>query len=357
MQRFQKHHRVFYIEEPIYDAPSRFNAISEDPESGVLVVTPHLPESARNDLREIQALFNLFLESMAITNMILWYYTPMALEFTRQLHPDLVVYDCMDELSGFKFAPPAIRDYEQQLFKRADLVFTGGVSLYNAKKHLHRDIYPFPSSIDKSHFQKARDIINQPGDQSSIPYPRIGFYGVIDERFDISLISTLASMHAEWHFVLIGPIVKIDPASLPDRSNIHFLGQKDYKELPAYLGGWDIAMMPFLLNEATEYISPTKTPEYLAGGKPVVSTGIKDVIEPYGKLGLVEIANTPDEFSVAITGFLNRTDTTAWIKKADDFLAHTSWDLTWGQMDKLIQDKLRNIKNTVPEKLNKEAYV
>src|SRR5687767_11022457 len=162
MSRFRKHYRVFFIEEPLYDAPSRYNAIYEDPQTGVSVITPHLPAAAQHDPLEKQALFDLFISSMNIEQMILWYYTPMAMEFTNHLKADLVVYDCMDELSGFKFAPPALAEYEKQLFRKADIVFTGGHNLYQAKKNHHHNIHPFPSSIDKKHFEQARNILEEP---------------------------------------------------------------------------------------------------------------------------------------------------------------------------------------------------
>lgn len=355
MSRFTKHYRVFFMEEPIYDAPSRYNAVFEDPETGVSVITPHLPNAAKDDPLEKQALFDLFLSSENIEHIILWYYTPMALEFTNHLKPDLVVYDCMDELSGFKFAPPALRDYEQQLFRKADIVFTGGHHLYEAKKASHHNIYPFPSSIDKKHFEQARHLLTEPADQANIPHPRIGFYGVIDERFDIQLLTALASLHPDWHFVILGPVVKIDPETLPKLNNVHLPGQKHYNELPAYLAGWDVAIMPFLLNESTEFISPTKTPEYLAGGKPVVSTPIKDVIKPYGELKLVEIADTPSEFADAIERVLNRTDKDAWLEQVDKFLATTSWNKTWQGMATLIEETLNKKKLT--NKTNTQAYV
>ena len=349
VSRFTTHYRVFYIEEPLYDAPSRYNAIYEDPNTGVSVITPHLPNSAKDDPMEKQALLDLFLESNDIKKMILWYYTPMALEYSNHLKPELLVYDCLDELSAFRFAPSALHEYERQLFKMADIVFTGGHNLYESKKSSHHNIYPFPSSIDKNHFEQARTIKEDPADQAGIPHPRIGYYGVIDERFDIPMITALALMRPDWHFVIIGPIAKIDPETLPQLKNIHFPGQKNYKELPAYLAGWDVAIMPFLLNESTEFISPTKTPEYLAGGKPVVSTSIKDVVNPYGEKELVEIADTPTEFLDAIERALNMQDRERWLTKVDEFLANTSWNKTWQEMSTLMLET----KN----KKNKQAYV
>ena len=189
----------------------------------------------------------------------------------------------MDELSAFKFAPPQLREAETALFNAADIVFTGGHSLYQAKKHLHHNIYPFPSSIEKEHFSKARIHNQEPPDQQHIPHPRLGFFGVLDERFDIELIREAAIRKPEWNFILLGPVVKINHDDLPRLSNIYYPGGKTYNELPAYISGWDIALVPFALNESTKYISPTKTPEYLAAGKPVISTAITDVVKPYGE--------------------------------------------------------------------------
>ncbi|HWH62052.1 MAG TPA: glycosyltransferase, partial [Ginsengibacter sp.] len=280
------------------------------------------------------------MSAMNITHYILWYYTPMALEYSDHLHPKLIIYDCMDELSAFKFADPDLKKYEALLFEKADLVFTGGYSLYEAKKHLHKNIHPFPSSIDKAHFITARSEVSQPDDQKNIPYPRLGFYGVIDERMDIRLIAEMADMRPDWHFILIGPVIKIDPATLPQRKNIHYLGSKAYNELPLYLSGWDIAMLPFEMNESTKYISPTKTPEYLAAGKPVISTSITDVITPYGEKGLVHIADTAKDFINAAEIIFSNPNKKAWLKEVDVFLADISWNNTWHQMTDLIDDAL-----------------
>lgn len=338
MSRFTKLYRVFFVEEPILDAPSRYNEIYEDPATGVCVVTPHLPSSTENFQEELRSLLDLLIETHNISNMVLWYYMPLGLSFTDHLKPALTIYDCMDEHSGFKFAHPAVREAEQQLMDRADVVFTGGHNLYDAKKDLHHNIHPFPSSIDKDHFGKARNYTEEPADQAHIAHPRIGFYGVVDERFDLPLITSLAETYPDWQFVVVGPVVKIDPATLPQLNNIHWLGKKDYTQLPEYLAGWDVAMMPFALNESTEFISPTKTPEYLAGGKPVVSTSIKDVVKPYGQQGLVEIADTPVDFAQAIERLLQYKDDTDWLPKVDAFLKHHSWDKTWMQMVKLINE-------------------
>jgi len=287
LTRFSKDCRVFYIEEPIFFEGNDYNNLTLIQEN-LWVVVPYLQQGSTNENladRLKQLLKKLFTER-DIVKYIFWYYTPMSFEIINSFEPELIVYDCMDELSAFKFAPPNLKEIENKLLKNADLVFTGGYSLYEFKKHLHNQIFPFPSSIDKDHFSKARTDISEPSDQMSVPHPRIGFYGVIDERMDIGLISTVASRKPDWHFVIIGPVAKIDKASLPKYGNIHYLGNKSYQELPSYLAGWDIAIIPFALNESTRFISPTKTPEYLAAGKPVISSSIQDVVNPYGQINL-----------------------------------------------------------------------
>jgi UDP-galactopyranose mutase len=246
----------------------------------------------------------------------------------------------MDEVSAFRNAPRALRDREAELFKRADLVFTGGQSLYEAKRDQHQNVYAFPSSIDRAHFAQARERTDDPADQANIPHPRMGFFGVVDERFDIELLDKISEARPDWHFVIIGPVVKINEADLPRRSNIHYLGAKSYKELPAYLAGWDVAALLFARNESTRFISPTKTPEYLAAGKPVVSTSIRDVVRPYGKLELVRIADNAADFikAAAEIGMDEECDNHAWLARVDSFLSKISWDRTWSEMAELISE-------------------
>jgi UDP-galactopyranose mutase len=243
----------------------------------------------------------------------------------------------MDELSGFKFAHPELLNHERKLFGKADLVFTGGQSLYEAKRSQHERVFAFPSSIDTKHFGQARFVESDPEDQKSIAAPRLGFCGVIDERMDLEMLASMADLRPDWQFVMIGPIVKIADEDLPRRRNIHYLGGKDYKELPAYIAGWDVAIMPFAINESTKFISPTKTPEYLAAGKPVVSTAIRDVVRPYGELGLVHIASTAEDFVSACEQAMNE-DHNERLVAADRFLSQISWDKTWGQMADLIDE-------------------
>lgn len=340
LKRAAADRRVFYIEEPIFDNGSMRLDVRER-DAGVRVVTPNLPAGLQSQIAATAVLSEMlqrFFSDHNISEYVLWYYTPMALEFTRHLKPLAVVYDCMDELSAFKGAPEALRFHERELMKLADVVFTGGHSLYEVKRDKHPFVHAVPSSIDRQHFMQARERMEDPEDQRRIAHPRLGFFGVIDERFDAALIDAVASARPQWQFVMLGPVTKIDPASLPQRLNIHYLGSKKYEELPRYIAGWDVALLPFAINDATRYISPTKTPEYLAAGKPVVSTPITDVIRPYGQMDLVRIAGTPEEFTAAIEDSLQPEATSKeWLERVDQFLAQTSWDQTWSGMSQLIE--------------------
>ncbi len=346
LSRFAKTHRVYYIEEPTFEASEDSYTVTTTQEN-VQVVVLHLKgfQHEENVDRQKEVLTQFF-KARNISSYILWYYTPLALLVSDHLQPKMVVYDCMDELSAFKFANPLLKILEEQLFAKADIVFTGGHTLYQAKKDQHHNIYPFPSSIDKAHFAGARNETTDPADQAGIPHPRLGFYGVIDERFDIELIREAAEQKPDWHFVLIGPIVKIDPAALPRFANIHYLGGKSYNELPVYLHGWDIALVPFCLNESTRFISPTKTPEYLAGGKPVISTAIQDVVYPYGIEALVHIVKNADELVQQAEKELTISDKTQWLAKSDAFLKDNSWDATWKKMNDLIEKTLNTKKSS-----------
>lgn len=355
MSRFARERRVFFFEEPVYDAPSQYNEIFDDPDSGVCVVTPHITSDTGNSTEPLRHLLQIFMASMKIKQHTAWYYTPLSLQFSDHLNSDLTVYDCMDELSSFKFASPLIKEWEKKLFNKADIVFTGGMHLYEAKKHNHDNVHGIPSGIDVNHFIQSRQELEDPADQSPIPHPRIGFYGVVDERFDIELLKSVAEQKPAWHFIVIGPTAKIDPETLPKLPNIHFIGMRDYKVLPQYLAGWDVAMMPFALNEATKFISPTKTPEFLAAGKPVVSTSIHDVVHPYGDKKLVSIADTPAEFVAAIEQYLSTERGKAWMKNVDDLLKTMSWNDIWKRMNDLM-NRTVNLKTRKHENKS-QTYV
>lgn len=357
LSRFAKHFRVFFIEEPIiHDNTNNLQVTLS--EENVWIIVPHLNSnlSEEEKLNSQKDLLSKLFRNMQIERYLFWYYTPMALGISNHFEPELVVYDCMDELSAFNFAPPDLKLREAEMFRKADLIFTGGHSLYEVKKNMHDNIYPFPSSIEKEHFSLGRQISSEPEDQRNIPHPRIGFFGVIDERMNIDLVAKIAEQKPDWHFVMIGPVVKIDPATLPQSHNIHYLGGKTYHELPTYLSGWDIAMIPFALNESTRFISPTKTPEYLSAGKPVISTSITDVVNPYGVNKLVSIADTPEDFITNIENILAEENKAKWLEEVDAFLADNSWDNTWKKMLHHIIATY-NEKHITNQKVKEQAYV
>ncbi len=340
LSRCARTHRVVFFEEPIYDSQVPELALHTGDDS-VIVAVPHLPPGMSPEAadQEQRKMVDRVLDAdPSGVRPVLWYYTPMALPFTHHVRARAVVYDCMDELSLFQGAPAALTEREAVLMKHADVVFTGGHSLYQHKcaTSSHKNIHPFPSSVDVPHFAQARDQLLEPADQAHIPSPRVGFFGVIDERMDLGLLEELADARPDLQLVMIGPIAKVDPAALPRRENLHWIGNKAYAELPAYLAGWDVAMMPFARNDATRFISPTKTPEYLAAGCPVVSTSIRDVVTPYGRDGLAWIADTAEDFSTAIDEAL-ASDVAARRAHADEFLSDLSWDRTWSAMWSLVE--------------------
>lgn len=328
---------VHFVEEPVFRTEAAPHLEGRLTPEGVTVLIPILPEAHRDTAEpQLERLILAYFANRPAPGRVLWYYTPQALDFSRRLDASVIVYDNMDELSGFLGAPRHLLDLEDELLGLCDLVFTGGISLYEAKRARHSAVHPFPSSVDAAHFGRARAELEEPVSQAHIPTPRIGFFGVIDERMDMMLVDEIARLRPDWHLVMIGPVVKIDPAACPQRANIHWLGSRSYKELPAYLARWDCGFMPFARNEATRFISPTKTPEFLAAGLRVASTPITDVVRTYGESGLVAIAEDAPSMVAALEDLLqsrtNRQGAARWARAVDDLLASMSWDRTWDQM-------------------------
>ncbi len=345
LSRLSKNRRVLFVEEPIFSqGEPHWEKI--DGGNNVLVCRPHTPvedggfcDAQMPILKELVA--KLILEEK-LSNYAAWFYTPMALPLSEPLVPNAVVYDCMDELSAFLHAPRQLLDNEAQLLALSDLVFTGGPSLYRAKKNRHPNVHCFTSSVDSEHFYKARNgTAKEPAEQANLPHPRLGFFGVIDERIDLGLIAYMADAHPEWQIVMVGPVVKIDPATLPVRSNIHYLGQRQYSELPGLISGWDVCLLPFARNESTKFISPTKTLEYMAAERLIVSTPITDVEEPYGKI--VYLGETPEAFTSACEIALHASETEKWtrISAMRQVLQKTSWDSTAKGMEDLIESTIQ----------------
>lgn len=337
LSRFARERRVFFVEEALFDAGEPYLQV-ERREDGLHVVVPHLVWGRWDEVDRVQGeMLDGLLREHGVRDYVLWYYTPVPVAFTGHLEPLATVYDCMDELSAFKGATPVMVEREAELLRRADLVFTGGQSLYEAKRDRHPSVHAFPSSIDAAHFARARERSAAEGAERG--RPRLGYYGVIDERMDLELLAGVARARPEWELEMVGPVVKIEEADLPRLPNLHFPGGAEYARLPEVVAGWDVALIPFALNEATRFVSPTKTPEYLAAGKPVVSTPIRDVVRPYGEQRLVRIAGTVPEFVAAVEAALADDAATraAWLERVDALLAGTSWDRTWRAMDRLLE--------------------
>jgi UDP-galactopyranose mutase len=342
LSRFARDLPVFVIEEPVHDLNTAPHWERQSPCPAVTVLRPHTPcpEEGFDDaqLPYLKVLVERVVREEHLQRCLLWVYTPMALPLMDCFEPEVVIFDCMDELSAFDFAPPQLLERERQLLKRADVVFTGGPSLYRAKQGRHSNLYLFPSSVDAEHFRQALNGLPEPEDQARLPRPRLGYFGVIDERIDRPLLAHLAASHPEWHVLMIGPIVKIDPATLPQAPNLHYLGPRAYVALPAYLAGWDVCLLPFARNAATRFISPTKTLEYMAAERPIVSTPITDVQEPYGDI--VYLGDTTEAFVEACERALasSADERGRRGEKMRAVLRNTSWDVTAAAMRRLIEE-------------------
>jgi UDP-galactopyranose mutase len=339
LSRLSGRHRVLYVEEPI-EGDHEPDQLLLTEASGVTVVRPRLSSLGARTVEDvgsaIRRLLATLMEDEEIVGPVAWVYTPMAEPLLDAVEPALVVYDCMDELSLFLGAPAEMVRLEEALLRRADLVFTGGVSLYEAKRQRHPRVHCFPSSVDANHFGQARP--GQTGGDGRAP--RLGFYGVLDERLDLDILQTLADAHPEWEIEMVGPTVKIDPARLPRQPNIQYRGQRPYEELPKFLAQWDVCLLPFALNDATRFISPTKTLEYMAAERPIVSTPIADVANAYAEI--VYLADTPDAFVAACERALTAPAEERQQRAASGraVLARTSWSTTVSRMAALIDEAL-----------------
>ena len=343
MTRLADSFDVLYWEEPREEAGATARLERERLGEGLERLVPVLPEGLCESARDA-ALARLLDETLAATTgpRVFWYYTPMMTGFSAHARADLVVYDCMDELANFAFAPADIAARETALMARADIVLCGGKSLYEARASRHHNIHCVPSGVDVAHFARGADGLPDPADQAALPRPRLGFYGVIDERMDIALLAEAAAARPEWHFVMVGPVVKIAEHDLPRAANIHWLGRKDYAELPAYAAGWDVALMPFALNASTEFISPTKTPEYMAAGLPVVSTPVRDVVSGYGHLNCIRLATDAAGLIEACEDLIAAPDAAraTWRAEARDCLSDKSWDGIAARIARQIENAL-----------------
>ena len=338
MTRLAEHYQILFVEEPVHHEGQAFLQKTEVAPN-ITVCRPHTPIHTWGfhdyQLPTLQTLLADLVP--AGERPVVWFYTPMALPLLQSFDPALVIYDCMDELAAFKNPPKQLLQRESALLNIADICFTGGPSLYESKRNRHANAYCFSSSVDAKHFRQALVKSNSHPDQAHVAHPRLGFYGVIDERFDTDMIKEIAAARPDWQIVLVGPVVKIDPANLPQAANIHYMGQRTYDELPKFLAGWDVCLLPFALNESTKFISPTKVLEYMAAELPSVSTPITDVKVPYSHV--VEIADNAQEFIAACDRMLALSDAQKvdLAERMRKVVANTSWDKTANAMHEIIQ--------------------
>jgi len=350
LSRFAQHAPVLFVEEPIFVDDLAAGALDlSTPVKGVTRVIPKLPSALYSMPEETLVAVRTLLQqalgrggalgSGQFARPVQWFYTPMPAPVMLGAFGERgVVYDCMDELSQFKFAPPELLERERLLMRKSDVVFTGGHKLWQSKSRLHPNVHFFGCGVDSAHFAKARlDSTPRPADLPEQETPVLGFYGVIDERLDYALIAHLAEAFPEWTVAMAGPVVKVDPNDLPKAPNIRWLGQKQYAELPQYARAFDVCLMPFALNEATEYINPTKTLEYMAAGKPIVSTAVADVVRNFTPV--VKVARTYDGFAAACRAAA-RAPEPDLIARGIGMAADASWESIVTKMRALVADAL-----------------
>ena len=340
LTRAAETHEVLFLEEPLLAPGATVRLERRRSPEGVMVCVPHLPAGlpAPAQAAMQRRMLDALLAAEAGRRLVAWFCTPMALDFAAHLAPDLTVYDSLDDTQDP--APPRLQELERELLDRADLVFAAGRGLYEARRGRHPSVHCFPSAIDTAHFQQARQPQPDPADQAGIARPRIGFFGVVDERLDLGLVAGIAALRPAWQLVMIGPVLRLDPASLPRAANIHWLGGRKYAELPAYLAGWDAGFMPFARHAGTRFISPTKTPEFLAAGLPLVSTPIADVMRDWGDANLVEIACDAGGCVQALEELMTQPRA-PWLRRVDRRLARLSWDRSWAAMAALMAEAQR----------------
>lgn len=346
MSRMAQERRICFIEEPIFMSPSTQPWLRVREEDGITIVQPHVTEQEEHlprvsvaNQQAIRTMLAPWLKENGWTGGVRWHYAPMA-TYLRDLTEDhTVVYDCMDELSAFRGAPPELVERERELMNEADVMFTGGLSMYLNKRQHHSNCHRFDSGVDVEHFQQAtRAETLLPEDARDLPKPVIGYYGVIDERMDYDAIRALSAAFPEGTVLLVGPVTKVDPAELPQAPNIRYVGQRTYHQLPGYLKAFDVALVPFADNEATRFLSPTKTLEYFAGLKPVVSSPVKDVVENYADI--VRLARSPEEYVAAVRAALSE-DHADRARRGLEKAQEKTWDAIVQQMTALVDEAER----------------
>jgi UDP-galactopyranose mutase len=347
LSRIAKNHRILFVEEPVYAPDSNGQPLPNIyvAQPNLIVLTPQVPKDECGDTPlwlwpcqdKIAQQVQDALLALNFQHRALWFYTPTPEFLVEVVKPDMLAYDVMDELANFKYAPPQLKEREHRLLSRSAVVFTGGASLYDAKKHHNPNTHLFASGVDGAHYSRAcSDDTTEPDWMKDIPHPRATYIGVIDERLDYDMVAAAASARPDVQFLMCGPIVKVDPEQLPKAPNLHYPGQQSYDDLPRILKGTDVCLMPFALNEATKFISPTKTLEYMATHRPIVSTPIKDVERFYSDI--VYLAADRETFVSQIEAALSEpaTDRARKHAREEKILAEQAWDAIADNMQTLM---------------------
>lgn len=335
MSRASRCYPVWFFNPPVIGAKQDLLKTTADVQN---ISIGDIFTAAKNE-KEANAALSLLMDDFIKTSFIepfaLWYCGPAAIEWTRNLNALVTIYDCTEHIT----ASPKLSALEQELLRKADLVFTSGQSLYQDKFAQHPHVFSFPNSVSTEDFAAAKHKYQDPEDQKHIPHPRLGYFGRINERIDFALIKELAELRPDWQVIFVGPLETANE-KLPRAKNLHFLGEKAYEQLPAYLAGWDVALVPFISSEYTKFLNPEKTAEYLAAGTPVVSTEIPDMLRPYACKRLVRVAGSVEEFIESCQISMDSGHPVNQ-QTIDDFLRHTSWDETWAKMQICIDDMVR----------------
>ena len=350
LSRLSDKHRVLFVEAPdVYDGAHvtrvDLREVTDFPNINVLQIK--IPAKRRSDTtwidqerrRVVQSLLSGPL-GQSFTSIVQWFYDPMAVTaFAGQLDEQLIVYDCMDELSLFRGAPPELVRRERELLALADVVFAGGPKIWSAKRELNPNCFCYGCGVDAKHFGEACDPqLRVPHDMADLPRPVFGYIGVVDERIDYELLARLADS-TQGSVVMVGPWTKVDPASFPRRDNFHWLGSRDYSELPGYAKGFDVCIMPFAMNEATRFINPTKALEYMATGRPIVSTPVEDVVAQFSDV--ITIANDATTFANACERAAVQPDSRQ-IESGLALAQQNSWESIVARLEQHIEEALRS---------------
>jgi beta-glucosidase/6-phospho-beta-glucosidase/beta-galactosidase len=370
LSRFAKKHKILFMEEPFFDlaegSEPRIDYHKVMP--NVTVVTPHVSVSWNRNpklpskLREFATTaIKAMNETGEFDKPLLWYYSPMDSAWSLGYIPNRgVVYDCMDELNQFSGAPRTLVSNEARLIRHADVVFTGGYELGEKKKQQHDNVHIFGCGVEFDHFGKAADPTLQiPPDIDFMARPILGWFGVVDERVDYAMVGEMARMRPDWSFAMVGPVVKVDPNLLPHSPNLFWLGGRDYQQLPHYCRAFDVNMMCFANNAATQYINPTKGLEYMATGKPIVSTPVRDVVRQWSDI--VYLAKNAEEFVKAAEQALKNPNCDR-VKRGLELAKKCSWESTVAQMQQLIKqaigrDDRRSTRDIEPMEESELEYI